>query len=514
MVMKEMTCDVLVVGGGGSGLVAAVRAAEVSGKRVVVMEKAKAPGGGMQFACSMRIFRSKWQKERNIEDKTAEYIRSMMDHTYWRLDHDLVRDAIVGTGEFFDWYYEHETEENRAKYEPKKYIFDLGDVNAQISPQYDNFRNGSGALVMNAMKRACEKLGIAILTQHRAVDVELSNGKVSAVIAESNDGAVRIRCKQVILSCSSWIRNKEVMKKILPDYLEAEVGPSPHENPAYTGDGIPIAEKAGAKIDYDSFCLRLMGPICGAAKNVLDNYGNVKKVDFDSLTKDGCLVMVDLNGVRFAAETTTPRMDMFDSGQVLLKHPKGKVYFIYSADTIQEIIRRSRLPQRDDVPDFMTTPPLPDIAEINTWFENANANEWSEAAMADTVEALALRIGIDPAVLSRTIQEYNADCAEGEDSRCFKDPTDMIALQNGPFYAISGKLATDGAFGGVEVDRNMRAYRADRSVIDNFYVTGDFASGRHIVLGGVKRQVLNDMSWAFSSGFIAGTRAGEALKDE
>lgn len=90
----------------------------------------------------------------------------------------------------------------------------------------------------------------------------------------------------------------------------------------------------------------------------------------------------------------------------------------------------------------------------------------------------------------------------------------MIALQNGPFYAISGKLATDGAFGGVEVDRNMRAYRADRSVIDNFYVTGDFASGRHIVLGGVKRQVLNDMSWAFSSGFIAGTRAGEALKDE
>ena len=29
--MREMNCDILVVGGGGSGMVAAVRAAELSG---------------------------------------------------------------------------------------------------------------------------------------------------------------------------------------------------------------------------------------------------------------------------------------------------------------------------------------------------------------------------------------------------------------------------------------------------------------------------------------------------
>jgi hypothetical protein len=31
-------------------------------------------------------------------------------------------------------------------------------------------------------------------------------------------------------------------------------------------------------------------------------------------------------------------------------------------------------------------------------------------------------------------------------------------------------------------------------------------------MGGVKHQVLNDISWAFSSGFMAGTNAGKYLE--
>jgi len=59
----------------------------------------------------------------------------------------------------------------------------------------------------------------------------------------------------------------------------------------------------------------------------------------------------------------------------------------------------------------------------------------------------------------------------------------------------------------------MQAYKADRkSLIKGLYVTGDFATGRHISLGGVKIQVLNDLSWAFSSGFLAGTNVAKYLK--
>ena len=44
MAKKIIDCDLVVLGAGGSGLVAAVKAAELSGKKVVVLEKAKKAG--------------------------------------------------------------------------------------------------------------------------------------------------------------------------------------------------------------------------------------------------------------------------------------------------------------------------------------------------------------------------------------------------------------------------------------------------------------------------------------
>ena len=72
-------------------------------------------------------------------------------------------------------------------------------------------------------------------------------------------------------------------------------------------------------------------------------------------------------------------------------------------------------------------------------------------------------------------------------------------------------LGTDGAFGGVLVNGNMQAYRADGALIPGLYVTGDFASGRFLNMGGVQVQVLNDMSWALASGFLAGTHVSQIL---
>lgn len=104
--MMEKSCDLVVLGGGGSGLVAAVRAAELSGKKVIVLEKTRVLGGGMLFASTMRTFRSKWQEERNIPDQSNGFLRKMMDLVMWKVDAKLAKNAILGTGAFFDWYFD------------------------------------------------------------------------------------------------------------------------------------------------------------------------------------------------------------------------------------------------------------------------------------------------------------------------------------------------------------------------------------------------------------------------
>lgn len=498
--MIEKSCDILVVGGGGSGLVAAVRAAELSGKKVMVLEKGKKAGGGMLFASTMRTFRSKWQEERGIPDQSNDFMRKMMDLTMWKLDPKTVRNAIFGTGEFFDWYSQYEKPEILSKYEARPYVFDIP-VNGQPGPQCDTFHDGSGRYIMETMLRRCAEQGIDVLTECRAVDAETDGEKLTAVLAESPEGSLRISCKACVLACGSWINNKDVVSRVLPAFLEADVFPNAHQNPNYTGDGLPIAEKAGAFIDWHSFCLRLMGPIC--------SFG--EQSHFDALTHADCSILVDLNAKRFVAEPMAPRMDPFDTGHVLLQHPRGKAFYLFSANTLQKMIDDSQQNGEDHDFNPFGIPVLPPLSEVDGWFTEAMKKGSREVGRADTVEELARQIGLDPQTLKATVEEYNASCREGKDWNYFKEPSSLVPLSDGPFYALGGKLSTDGAFGGVKVDPEMRAYRPDGSVVPGLYVTGDFASGRHIVMDGVKRQVLNDMSWALSSGFLAGTSAGRFL---
>jgi hypothetical protein len=88
----------------------------------------------------------------------------------------------------------------------------------------------------------------------------------------------------------------------------------------------------------------------------------------------------------------------------------------------------------------------------------------------------------------------------------------LIPLNKPPYYAFVGNLMTDGAFGGVHVNPEMQAYKPNGGLVEGLYVTGDFTSSRFINLGGVKLQVINDLSWAFASGFLAGTNAGKYLE--
>jgi hypothetical protein len=85
MTTKVMDCDLVVLGAGGSGLVAAVKAYDLTGKKVIVLEKSKKPGGATYFAGGMGetgpITDSTWQK--NAGYKVSE-------------PKDI-------SGQFFDW---------------------------------------------------------------------------------------------------------------------------------------------------------------------------------------------------------------------------------------------------------------------------------------------------------------------------------------------------------------------------------------------------------------------------
>lgn len=137
--LLEKECGLVVLGGGGSGLVAAARAAWLSGQKVIVVEKNCKTGGGAWYAADFKVFNSRWQKERGIPDVLEESLRSAMDDTYWRLDPRLARGCLEATGQFFDWLCDT-GEEVEEQFREGTYIFD--GPNGPKIPVFKKMRRG------------------------------------------------------------------------------------------------------------------------------------------------------------------------------------------------------------------------------------------------------------------------------------------------------------------------------------------------------------------------------------
>ena len=101
------------------------------------------------------------------------------------------------------------------------------------------------------------------------------------------------------------------------------------------------------------------------------------------------------------------------------------------------------------------------------------ANGWY---CADTIEQLAEYIGVEPAALFATVEQYNKVCAEGYDSDFAKDPHFLNAVAKAPFYAhvttpsLGFALVTTGGF---VTTNDQQVLNEDYQPIEGLYASGN-----------------------------------------
>lgn len=537
-ITKTMDCDIVVLGGGGAGLVAAARAAGLSDKKIIVVEKGTYSGGGAKAAGDFRVYGSKWQKERGLDDALNTDLLKFMDLTNWKLDRELVLRTFLATGEFFDWVCTLGEDVSR-RWVPGRYIFDFPDQ-GPIIPTYsglpeerekktpplsnesfpeegdkidptDGLMNPgagpmmptgmrSGTYIMKLMSEECEKRQASVLLKHKVVDVEVADGKISAAIVESPEGLIKINCKVCILATGSWINNQKYLEMASPQYAKLDSGPllpGGHRNRNYTGDGIAIAEKVGAYVDYDSFCIRPMGP----SPKGTHGLPMPKSQTVNAMSRHPYALQINALGKRYTCEPSSVRLDLFESAHIALNQPEAKTFLVFDRNTVYAAAKNFK-PSGGGIFGAIR---LPDDIEADL------ASDGS-IMKSDTVAGLAEKMGMDPKALEETIAKYNASCEAGFDSDCFKPNQDLVPL-TGSYFAVECEIGTDGAFGGVLVNADIQAYKKGGGLVEGLYVPGDFSSGRFINDMGIKRQVINDLSWAFASGFIAAESAVRYLSE-
>lgn len=501
----EKSCDLVVLGGGGTGLVAAARAAWLGVKKIIVLEKNVKTGGGAWFAADFKVFQSRWQRERGIPDVLEKSLNEAMDQTYWKLDPHLAERCYRATGAFFDWLCESGTQV-ADQFQTGFYIFD-GPSGPSI-PVFQKMRHGkqggTGKFVMDQMLELCRKHGVEVRTETAADELIVEQGRIRGVMASDAGGRLKINCKACILATGSWINNQSVLTRVAPQFASFYTCRSAHRSPMYTGDGIRLAEQAGAFIDYDNFCLRLMGPLTMAAD------GTPYRT-FASMSADPSVIYVNQEGKRWINEEAPGRVGFFHTAETMLRQPGGISYTIFDTNCIKRAVQAS---VNGEHPSFGAFP-LPGFPEDwETDLDKAVREYAPWVKKADTLEELAQELGLSERNLKETVERYNRLCEQRKDEDFFKNQKYLVPLIEGPYYGAICNMATDGAFGGVKVNARMEVLDLEGKPIHNFYAGGDFTSSRYINQGGVKIQIINDLAWAFASGYLAAESAAEDLKLE
>lgn len=474
---KQLSCDVLVVGGGGSGLSAAVRAAQ-KGAKVIVVEKMETLGGNSYFAGGLLATGSRYHREAGLPDKTEDYIRANLEKHGYTQNTALVQRYIRNSGAFYEWIVDLGFDAKNTRY-----IFDTvvlmkertepGPLN---HPAYGPGITGSN--IVDVLKKQLQPLGVQCLMATKAMELLTDGGTVTGLLAKGQAETYRISARAVILSSGGFGCDMELLQRFLPEYFGSDNYFSHYCLLSTTGDGIRMAEKLGAEIGRDvSVGMEAMCHIPGAYS-----------IQLAVRCPEG--VIVNGDGCRFIAE------DQMGKGLLAMDRQKeGIAYYLFRESRLKELFASSqkRANFGDRVPEWEE-------------FETDLAKELSDGKVlrGETVAELAEKIGCSSETLEHTIAEYEEFCRKGHDDKLLKAPEHLISLGDGPIYAAKLYRKFDVTMGGVTVNEHLEVVRPDGTAIPGLYATGDVASGW---MGKDYGPLFSSFSWAMNSGYLSGEEA-------
>ena len=495
----EKSCDVVVCGG-SAGLVAAVRAAML-GKKVILLEKAKKLGGNSDYAGAFFPVYTKWHAEEGYADVREEAVEEFWSRTDHILDRDVLHTAVYGAGEFFDWLCELSPHKTRQAYKLVPFgstrgagpIYGPAMLSFLPNRVYENLLcrdpaigpGKTGTFVKHQMLETIqrERLNIEILTEHAAAHLLTdASGNVVGVQANDPGGKTTIHAKAVILATGGMGKSDEKLQKYF-HFFDCETPIHRFSVPTDTGDAIDMLQELGVEPDPERLFCSIFGPAHHPFSYCI----------FRILDHPSCL-SVNLNGIRWQDETKGLHGGRFE----IAKQPKEIAWGIFTQENIDRIIAEFRSDPR--------------LAKEHWIYETYQQELEEEAALpkppvliADTLDELAQKLGIAPSALLATVRQYNEFCMAGEDTQFHKSPEHLRAIgEEGPYYAIYGQRFSEGAFGGLRVTPHCEVTREDGTIIPGLYGVGDATSAMH---RSGKLAVISELSWALTSAFVAGKQA-------
>ncbi len=482
--MKTLCFDIAVIGGGGAGVAAALRASE-EGKKVVLLEKAPSIGGSTAMCRGIGAVGSREQEQSPECDFTAADLYSeYMRQTNFLADSSLVRLFLSESGRTVDWL-----QDNGC-------VMDyVGNAQAKhIGSKLKTYFNWGPEkiLQMRAMMKTVCGRGGALMVKAPAKRLLMENGKIAGVTAEKDGREITVKCPAVILCTGGFGNNEEMVLK-----ATGGVKVNMINSGGQTGDGINMGIEVGADTDNIN-SIEFHGVSMPFDKvRVTSAHGTPGVLGFTANIHPA--LWVNRNAVRFVNEEIAD--DISFSGNAAFR--QGSNFFnIMSQSLVRGLVEKGLKSLGFEVPGI-----VPDAAGwVGLPKELEEGERDGYVYKAGSFRELAEKMGVDPEKFASTMERYNGFCRTGADMDFGKNAKYLIPVEEAPFYAVEYRAAELCSLGSLRINTELQVTDKDLRPIPGLYAAGCDASGGLFNNAYVSLEGMT-IGWAFTSGRLAGESA-------
>jgi fumarate reductase flavoprotein subunit len=457
--------DIIVVGGGGAGLAAAIMARRAGASVMVLEADTKLGGATALSAAVMFASGTSVQKARGIEDTPEAMYRYLMTLAAHETDPRITRILAEQSGPALEW------------------LISLG---VEFPPEYllcsgvEEVPRGHPSLgVAPALVNAAGAEGVEVALGTRVDRLLVEDGRVVGVEA----GGEPLRAHAVVVTTGGFGNSPEMIARWYP--TAAQHGDWTYavhmDAPFILGDGITLGEQAGAAIvGRDS---GLLLPTSGLGKWI-------------EAFLPPWIMLVNEQGRRFMNEASPYAV----SGYQINAQPGAHAFAIYDSVALEEGSQ-----------DMRFADPYHSGTAMPTWEYNLLNKAAADGRIqsAATLGELAGKIGVPAEALEAAVARYNADCDAGRDGEYFKVMPTRFPVRTGPFFAREVRACVIGQTGaGLDIDDSARVLDGKGDPIPGLYAAGEVlgcAVGKRYAGGGMG--ICNAMVF----GRLAGEKAAREI---
>ncbi|AGA67897.1 succinate dehydrogenase/fumarate reductase flavoprotein subunit [Desulfitobacterium dichloroeliminans LMG P-21439] len=446
--------EILVCGYGGSGAITAIRATD-NGAKVLIIEKQKQDieGGPIHQTNSFRMSASAMMSFKT-EQGAIDYLT---ETSFGRTPDDVIKSWAKYATRTADYL-------KSLGGNPRNNGDKTSEYPEELLPSartYDQYMFANRGLEMwEVIDKACKDRNIQVVFETPAKNlIQDYDGKVVGVVATQNGQDIYIKAtKAVILSTGGFEYDFEMLNQYV--YCKPVRF---YANPGNTGDGIRMAQIAGA----DLWHMYLIG---GRLIPFIDELGH--GVMGGTPTPS---FLVNKYGKRFMRENWKSHSAVLESfvfSTDLCDFPNAPCFSLFDQSAV------------DAGTVVGTSMGLLKIGQYQWSKDNSAEIEKGWILKGDTIEELAGKMAadpdvgsrMDPAVLAETLATYNKYVEAGKDPDFGRSTATLKAITKAPYYALKLYPGGVNTFGGPRRNAKSQIVRPDGTEIPHLYGTGEMGS--------------------------------------